>query len=108
MRWIYHRIEDIRRYDVPGHTAYLKTFRRPCLGFFRRNKRDPVLKSSEPPPAQSVTSTRYLNAYQAANFPQLCGIGRSFFIHRGFPRCRSPPVKIFCSSDNDILIGKEL
>ncbi len=35
MRWVVYRIEDIRQYDVPGHTAYLKAFRRPCLSFFR-------------------------------------------------------------------------
>ena len=81
MRWTIHRIEDIRRYDVPGHTAYLKAFRRLCLGFSRRNKREPVAKPTEPPPARSVTSTRYLNAYQAADFPQFCGVGRFFFIH---------------------------
>lgn len=42
MRWTIHRIENVRRYDVPGHTAYLKAFRRPCLGFSRRNRREPV------------------------------------------------------------------
>ena len=101
MRWMYHRIEDIRRYDVPGHTAYLKTFRRPCLGFFRRNKREPVQKSTKPPPARSVTSPRYLNAYQAADYPQFRGVGRSFFIHWGRPRCRSPPIKVFAAQQEN-------
>lgn len=96
MRWTIHRIEDIRRYDAPGHTAYLKAFRSPCLGFSRRNKREPVAKPTEPPPAQSVTSTRYLNAYQAAELPQICEAGRSFFICGHCLRCRSPPIKIFC------------
>lgn len=76
--WTIHHIEDIRRYDAPGHTAYLKAFRRPCLGFSRRNKREPVAKSTEPPPARSVTSARYLNAYQAAELPQICEAGCSF------------------------------
>lgn len=94
MRWMIHRVEDVRRYDVPRHTAYLNALRHPCLGFFRRNKREPVQNPTEPTPAQSVTSTRYLNAYQTAKYPQFCGLGRSFFICGHRPRCRSPPIKI--------------
>lgn len=101
MRWKIHRIEDIRRYDVPGHTAYLKAFRRPRLRFFRRNKREPALKSTEPPPARSVTSTRYLNVYQAAEFSQLCGFGRSFYTYQSYPRCRSPPITFIALQYND-------
>ena len=83
MRWTIHRIEDVRRYDVPGHTAYLKAFRRPCLGFSRRNRREPVEKSTKPPPARSVTSTRYLNAYQAAEFHSFVD-SAALFIPMGF------------------------
>lgn len=101
MRWTIHRIENVRRYDVPGHTAYLKAFRRPCLGFSRRNRREPVEKSTKPPPARSVTSTRYLNAYQAAEFSQLCGFGRSFYTYGVYPRCRSPPITFIASQYNN-------
>ena len=94
MRWTIHRIEDIRRYDVPGHTAYLKAFRRLCLGFSRRNKREPVQKPTEPPPARSVTSTKYPNAYQAVEFPRFRGAGRFFSTYGHYPGCRSPPIKI--------------
>ncbi|NBI67308.1 sigma-70 family RNA polymerase sigma factor [Pseudoflavonifractor sp. 60] len=94
MRWTIHRIEDICRYDAPGHTAYLNVFRRPCLGFSRRNKREPVKKPTEPPPARSVTSVKYPNAYQAAEYPRFCGVGRSFSTCGYYPGCRSPPIKI--------------
>lgn len=94
MRWTIHRIEDIRRYDVPGHTAYLSALRRPCLGFSRRNKREPVKKPTKTPPARLVTSTKHPNAYQAVEFPQFCGVGRSFSTYRHSPGCRSPPIKI--------------
>ena len=94
MRWMIHRVEDIRRYDVPRHTAYSKAFSHPCLGFSRRNRNEPVKESTEPPSAQPVTSTRYLNAHQAADFPQICGACRSFFTCGYRPKCRSPPIKI--------------
>ncbi len=101
MRWTIHRIENVRRYDVPGHTAYLKAFRRPCLNFSRRNRREPVQGSTKPPPARSVTSTRYLNAYQATEFSQLCGFGRSFYTYGVYPRCRSPPITFIASQYNN-------
>ncbi len=94
MRWVICHIEDIRRYEAPGHTAYLNAFRRPCLSFFSRNSREAVQKATEPPPARPVTSTRYPNAYQAADFTQLCEVGRTFFVYRHQTRCRSPPIKI--------------
>lgn len=96
MRWTVCRIEDIRRYDAPGYTAYSKAFRRSCLRYLHRNGREPIQKSTELPSARSVTSTRYPNAYQAADFTQLCEVGRVFFVYRRQTRCRSPPIKISC------------
>ena len=104
MRWICHRIEDTHRYDIPGHTAYLNTFSRPCHKSFCRRKRESANQSTKPPPARPVTSTRYLNAYQAADFSQFSGVGRSFFAYRHRPRCRSPPIKTSrFTNDNDKL-----
>lgn len=85
------RIEIIRQYYVPGHTAYGKTFRRPPLCISHRNNREWRVNSEEPPPARAVLQRRFLNAYQAADDSQSCEVGRFFCFSGLYPRYRSPP-----------------
>ena len=108
MRWFTLRIEIIRQYYVPGHTAYGKTFRRPPLCISHENYREWREKTEEPPPARAVLQQRLLNAYQAADYSQPCEIGRFFCFLGHYTRCRSPPNKITLIASHKICLERTL
>lgn len=107
MRWNLRRIEMIRQYYVPGHTAYGKTIRRPPLCISHGNYREWRVKPEEPPPARTVLQRKSLNAYQAADTSQICEIGRFFCFLGQYPKCRSPPNKLNTTVPYINLFGKD-
>lgn len=108
MRWNPHRIEMIRQYYVPGYTAYGKDFGHPplCISRSRKSQREWTEKSEEPPPVRAVLQSKSLNAYQAADYSQLCEVGRSFCFSEHHPRYRSPPSKSASVTRYTNLLGK--
>ena len=97
MRWNTHRIEMVYRNYVSGYTAYCNAYTHPLFCAFCRKSSERCIQPEEHSPGRAVLQKRSLNAYQATDYPQLCGIGRLFCFPGNIPRCRSPPYKLAAS-----------
>ena len=99
MRWTPHRVENIRRHGTLTPCVSSRASRRSFRNSSPRDPREPAEKPARPPPGKPAASAGYLSAFRVADFPQLCGVGRSFFAYERCPRCRSPPVRFISIGD---------
>lgn len=86
MRWKIHRIEITPQYYVSGHIAFCKAFRVFILCSLYESYSVWTFLTN-----LAAIHREALNAYQATDHPQFCGIGRFFCFSEKFLRCRSPP-----------------
>ena len=80
-----HRIETVRRFHVPGHTAYRDL--RHCARQHGPGRKKTPLQENDPLPADKSCSNGPPNALPTAGLVLRYETGCCFII----PRCRGPP-----------------